>query len=96
MGTVLEIHIAHKYPELLYAFVAMSAPVNGVESQKIALDKLKEHFKEVKDERAIKELATIKIPNTDFEQQFIQYTWQAMTDLMQEIFINKVLVKTFR
>jgi pimeloyl-ACP methyl ester carboxylesterase len=80
MGTVLGIHIAHKYPELLYAFVAMSAPVNGIESQKIALEKLKKHFKEVKNERAIKELATIKIPTTDFEQQFIQYIWQAIYD----------------
>lgn len=80
MGTVLGIHIAQKYPELLYAFVAMSPPVNGVESQKIALDKLKKHFKEVNNERAIKELATVKSPTVDFEQQFIQYTWQAIYD----------------
>jgi pimeloyl-ACP methyl ester carboxylesterase len=90
MGTVLGIHIAQKYPELLYAFIAMSSPVNGVESQKIALRKLKKHFKKVQNERAINELSTIKIPVMDFEQQFIQYIWQSIyegetvTDEMRE------------
>ncbi len=80
MGSVMGISIAHKYPDLLYALVEMSPPVSGVESQKIALNLLKAHFKKVNNQRAIQELKTVQTPTTDFEQQFIQYTWQCIYD----------------
>lgn len=80
MGSVLGIHIADKYPELLYVLIAMSPPVNGVESQRIAIDNLKKHFKKIKNDRAVKELETIKLPTLDFEPSFIQYKWQTEFD----------------
>lgn len=80
MGSVLGIHIAYKYPELLYGLVEMSPPVNGIESQRIALNNLKKHFKKINNKRAVKELATIKLPATDFESLFIQYVWQTEYD----------------
>lgn len=90
MGSVLGIHIAQKYPELINAFVAISPPVNGIESQKIALNILKEHFKKINNQRAVKELAAIHPPTKDFEDLFTQYVWQTeydgehVTDEMRE------------
>lgn len=80
MGSLLGIHIAQKYPALLNAFVAMSPPVDGMESQRVALETLKAHFKKINHPRAIQELAGIRIPATDFESLFTQYRWQAEYD----------------
>lgn len=90
MGTVLGIHIAQKYPEQVAGFVAISPPVDGVESQKISLTKLKEHFKKEKNERAIKELNEIQLPTKEFEPLYTIYVWQTemegehVTDEMRE------------
>jgi pimeloyl-ACP methyl ester carboxylesterase len=80
MGCVMGISIAQKYPQLLYALVEMSPPVDGIASQKIGLDMLKAHFKKIHNERAVKELATIKLPARDFESLFIKYVWQTEYD----------------
>lgn len=80
MGCVMGIYIAQKYPELLYALIEMSPPVNGIESQKIGLTMLKNHFKKINNERAVKELATVKLPARDFESLFIKYVWQTEYD----------------
>ncbi len=80
MGSVLGIYIAQKYPELLSALVEISPPVNGLESQRLAIENLKKHFKKMKNERAVKELSTIKLPTKDFEPLFIQYKWQTEFD----------------
>lgn len=80
MGSVMGIYIAHKYPELLYALVEMSPPVNGIESQKIGLSILKKHFKKINNERAVKELAAIQLPARNFESLFIKYIWQTEYD----------------
>jgi pimeloyl-ACP methyl ester carboxylesterase len=77
MGSVIGIHIADKYPGLLYGLVEMSPPVNGKESQRIALDNLKRYFGKINNQRAVKELAAIKLPATDFEPLFVQYRWQS-------------------
>jgi pimeloyl-ACP methyl ester carboxylesterase len=90
MGSVLGIHIAQKHPELLYSLVEISPPANAIESQRIALDNLKKHFRKTNNQRAIKELGTIRLPATDFEPLFIQYVWQTeydgehVTDEMRE------------
>jgi len=76
MGCVMAIYMAQKYPGLLYALIEMSPPVNGIESQKIGLNMLKKYFKDIHNERAVKELATIKLPARDFESLFIKYVWQ--------------------
>lgn len=80
MGTILGFHIAQNYPELLYAFVAISPPVDNAASQKIALDILKKYFKKLNTQKALKELATVKTPANDFASMFIQYRWQAEFD----------------
>ena len=80
MGSVESIYIADKYPELLNAIIEMSPAVNGIESQKIGLSMLKTHFKKINNQKAIKELATIKLPARDFESLFIKYIWQTEYD----------------
>jgi pimeloyl-ACP methyl ester carboxylesterase len=80
LGCIMGIYIAQKYPALLYALVEMSPPVDGIESQKTGLNMLKKHFKETHNERAVKELATIKLPARDFESLFIKYVWQTEYD----------------
>lgn len=80
MGSALGIHIAQKYPELLSALIEISPPVNGLESQKLAIDNLKKHFKKINNAKAVKELSTIKLPTKDFEPLFIQYKWQTEFD----------------
>jgi pimeloyl-ACP methyl ester carboxylesterase len=80
MGSVMGIHIAQKYPELLYALIEMSPAVNGIESQKIGLSMLKKHFKKINNKRAIKELAAIQLPARDFESLFTKYIWQTEYD----------------
>lgn len=80
MGSVESIYIADKYPELLNAVIEMSPAVNGIESQKIGLSMLKKHFKKINNQRAVKELATIKLPARDFESLFIKYIWQTEYD----------------
>jgi len=80
MGCVMGISIAQKYPELLYALVEISPPVDGITSQRIGLDTLKEHFKKTHNEIAVNELATIKLPARDFESLFIKYVWQTEYD----------------
>jgi pimeloyl-ACP methyl ester carboxylesterase len=80
MGSVEGIYIADKYPDLLYALIEMSPAVNGIESQKIGLSMLKTYFKKTNNKRAVKELATIKLPARDFESLFIKYIWQTEYD----------------
>lgn len=80
MGSLTGIHIAQKYPELLYALIEMSPPVDGIESQKIGVSLLKVHFKKINNERAMKELAAIQLPARDFESLFNKYVWQSEFD----------------
>lgn len=80
MGSALGIHIAHKYPTLLSALIEISPPVNGLESQKLAIENLKKHFRKIKNTKAVTELTTIKLPTKDFEPLFIQYKWQTEFD----------------
>ncbi|SDQ01713.1 Pimeloyl-ACP methyl ester carboxylesterase [Mucilaginibacter sp. OK268] len=80
MGCVMGIYMAQEYPERLYALIEMSPPVNGIASQKIGLAMLKKHFKKKHNDRAIRELATIKLPARDFESLFTKYVWQTEYD----------------
>jgi pimeloyl-ACP methyl ester carboxylesterase len=80
MGSVEGIYIANKYPELLYAVIAISPAVNGIQSQKMGLLMLQQHFKKANNQRAVRELATIRLPARDFESLFIRYIWQTEYD----------------
>ena len=80
MGCVMAMHIALHYPECLYALVMMSPPVDGIASQRIGLETLKKHFQQLNNQRAIKELAAVRLPARDFESLFIKYVWQTEYD----------------
>jgi len=80
MGCVMALSVAQHYPGLFNAIVLMSPPVDGIASQRIGLEMLRAHFKKIHNERAVKELAAIKLPARDFESLFIKYVWQTEYD----------------
>ncbi|MDF2430850.1 MAG: hypothetical protein JWP44_481 [Mucilaginibacter sp.] len=61
-GTVLGFNAAEKYPDKLYAYLAISPVVNQLQSERIALQMLKEEAAQHKNEKAINELAGVNIP----------------------------------
>ncbi len=70
-GSALGFHIADKYPGLLYAYIAISPVINQWESEKIALEMLKEKM----NKKAQKELAQVKIPFENMEQLYYHRKW---------------------
>jgi CubicO group peptidase (beta-lactamase class C family)/pimeloyl-ACP methyl ester carboxylesterase len=74
-GTSLGFYIAGKYPELLYAYIAISPVINSNESEKIALDKLKQKAQQTNNATEIKELSTVKIPFENAEQLYYDRKW---------------------
>ncbi|WP_310395445.1 alpha/beta hydrolase [Hymenobacter sp.] len=80
LGSVLGSYVAQRHPELLYALIEMSPPVDGIASQKMGLALLQDHFKQLGNQRAVAELATVKLPARDFESLFTKYVWQTAYD----------------
>jgi len=72
-GTVLGFYVADKYPQLLNAFVAISPIIKNTDS--IWFEKVVAFEKEKGNDRALKELATVRIPFQDFEQMFTARKW---------------------
>jgi pimeloyl-ACP methyl ester carboxylesterase len=70
-GTVLGFHIADKYPELLYAYIAISPVINNWKSEQLALDMLKEKM----GNKANKELSQVKVPFENVEQLYYHRKW---------------------
>ena len=70
-GTVLGFHTADRYPELLYAYIAISPVINTWESEQIALDMLKKKM----GNKARKELSQVKIPFENAEQLYYHRKW---------------------
>lgn len=79
-GTVLGFHLADKYPEHIQNFIAISPDVNAHKSQKIALKRLKKHFKKIGDDKALNQLNNIKVPHESIEHMIVQYRWQSVYD----------------
>jgi len=71
-GTALGFYIADKYPELLYAYVAISPMINQRESERMTLDMLKENAGRKKE---IEELSAVKIPFENGEQLYYDRKW---------------------
>jgi pimeloyl-ACP methyl ester carboxylesterase len=69
-GTALGFHIAGKYPELLYAYVAIGAMINQLESERLALAMMKEAALKKDDRERSDELAGVKIPFENGEQLY--------------------------
>lgn len=74
-GTILGFYMADKHPELLHAYIAISANINAMESEQLNLEKIKLKAGETHNEQAIKELSTVKIPYENWEQMFYTYKW---------------------
>ena len=70
-GSGLGFYIADKYPELLYAYIAISPVINQWESEKTALETMRERM----GKKAQKELAIVKIPFENAEQLYYHRKW---------------------
>ena len=74
-GTVLGFHIAKQYPNLLYAYISVCPMIDQLESERVILEKMKAHAEQNKNQLAIKELSTIKIPFQNGEQLYFHRKW---------------------
>lgn len=74
-GTSLGFYIADKYPQLLYAFIAISPVINQLESEQLSLDMLKAKAKQTNNTVETKELATVKIPFENPDQLYYHRKW---------------------
>lgn len=74
-GTVLGFHIAKHYPNLLYAYIPVCPMIDQLESESIILEKMKAYAEQNKNQVAIKELSTIKIPFQNGEQLYFHRKW---------------------
>jgi pimeloyl-ACP methyl ester carboxylesterase len=70
-GSGLGFYIADKYPELLYAYIAISPVIHQWRSESISLDMLKQTM----GKNARKELSKVKIPFEDWEQLYYHRKW---------------------
>jgi pimeloyl-ACP methyl ester carboxylesterase len=74
-GTVLGFYIADKYPELLYAYVAISPVIYQQESEQMTLAMLKQQAEENKNETELTELASVKVPFENSKQLYYSRKW---------------------
>ncbi|MFI5154921.1 MAG: alpha/beta fold hydrolase [Chitinophagales bacterium] len=74
-GTVLGFYVAEKYPEQLYAYLAVCPVINQQKSETIALQKLIETAKQQKNKEALEDLAIVKIPFENQHQLFNDRKW---------------------
>ncbi|HKZ66540.1 MAG TPA: alpha/beta hydrolase [Chitinophagaceae bacterium] len=88
-GSGLGFYIADKYPELLHAYIAINPVINTWESEKIALELLKERM----GRKAQKELAQVKIPFENAEQLYYHRKWLFRFDGQK--FVSLTLPKSF-
>src|SRR5688572_12999178 len=70
-GTVLGFQTADKYPELLYAYIAISPVIDTWKSEQMALDMMNERM----GNKARKELSQVKIPFENAEQLYYHRKW---------------------
>lgn len=74
-GTVLGINMAQQYPDLLYAYVAVSQLVYQQKSEQLLLQRLKRQATDAKNQTAISELSHVKIPFQTKDDLFYQRKW---------------------
>jgi pimeloyl-ACP methyl ester carboxylesterase len=75
-GSGLGFYIAGKYPQLLYAYIAISAVINQWESEHIALEMLREKM----GKKAQQELAEVRIPFENAKQLYYHRKWLFRAD----------------
>jgi pimeloyl-ACP methyl ester carboxylesterase len=74
-GTALGFEIVRKYPDLLYAYVAISPMINQLESERIILERMKEKAERTKNTQEIKELAQVRIPFETGQDLYYDRKW---------------------
>lgn len=76
-GGFLGLHFANEHPELLHAYVSVSAVIHGNESERVTLDLLRDHASKSNNAEALEELAKITVPFTSWEELYYQRKWTA-------------------
>ncbi|HEV8514804.1 MAG TPA: alpha/beta hydrolase [Cyclobacteriaceae bacterium] len=74
-GGFLALEVASHHPELLAACFSASPMIHQIESEKIALDKMKELAQKESNKNALQELELIRIPFENGTQLFYQRKW---------------------
>lgn len=74
-GTALGFHIARAYPGLLYAYMPIGPMINQCESERTALGIMKEKALKTGNQKAIEELAAVRIPFETGEQLYYHRKW---------------------
>jgi pimeloyl-ACP methyl ester carboxylesterase len=74
-GTALGFYIAHNYPERLYAYLPIGPMINQLESERIALDLMKEKALKDANKEAFTELSSVHIPFENGEQLYYHRKW---------------------
>jgi pimeloyl-ACP methyl ester carboxylesterase len=74
-GTVLGFYIAARYPENLYAYIAISPLIDQTRSERMALEMLKEKARQDGNKKELDELSTVQIPFGNWEQMYFARKW---------------------
>ncbi len=74
-GTSLGFKMAKQNPELLHAYIATTPMIHQIESERIALEMLKEHARRTANSKAIEELGEVMIPFQTGEQLYFARKW---------------------
>jgi pimeloyl-ACP methyl ester carboxylesterase len=74
-GTELGFFIAGKYPELLYAYIAISPMTDQSRSERMTLSMLKEKAAQTGNTRELEELSKVQIPYQNGEQLYFARKW---------------------
>ena len=94
-GGFLAMEVASHHPELLAACFAASPMIHQIESEKMALDKMKELAKKDNNKNAIQELEKIKIPFENGAQLFYHRKWLYQLINMQKAPFTKSYVENW-
>jgi pimeloyl-ACP methyl ester carboxylesterase len=74
-GTVLGFHIARRYPDLLFALLAIGPMINQLESERISLQILRDLALQTGNQKETEELAKVRIPFETGEQLYYHRKW---------------------
>lgn len=74
-GSMLGFDFAEKHPELLYAYIPISAIVDQLKSEKLTMEMLNKWAKETNNTEAAKELALVKVPFEKEDDLFYSQKW---------------------
>jgi len=94
-GGFLALEVASHHPELLAACFAASPMVHQIESEKMALDKMKAIAGEQNNKNALQELDIIKIPFENGTQLFFHRKWLYLLINMQQPSFTKSYVENW-